>query len=356
MIQSFIIYGFTIVLTSIFTHFSVAARNKFLRRICVALAILVPTVLSGLRYNVGTDYKNYFIGFLNIQNGIPSRFEIGFQYLNKLLSFVGFGPQSIYFASTLIMMCFIYKAIYDQRSDLDVGVSMAIFMMVFFQSSFNITRCMIAVAICLYNLKHIRNGKLIPFLIFSCLALSFHLSAIVFFPLYFLRNYALNSQKKMQRILLYFFTAILITYFSSILKLLLSYLDLNYLSYYAVYMEEVTILTGSVFKRIIFYFPIILPVLFIGKEDKETNTFSLYFFIVVIGFIIEIFSVFLSIYVNRITNYFLISIVFLLPTYKKIFSRNCIANLGLWGWVTAYWVFIYFVFENNETIPYQWIL
>jgi len=91
------------------------SRHRLRSQLTVLLAVLVPTLLSGFRWGIGTDYFSYLSAFSVLESWGAPRFsnDIGFIGLNHVLGRLGFDPQSIMFASTALMMTFVALAIKD---------------------------------------------------------------------------------------------------------------------------------------------------------------------------------------------------------------------------------------------------
>ena len=81
------------------------SQKKSSNEIVLALLPMVPLfVVSALRVNVGTDYKNYLrIYSTFIQEGIQGRLEPGFYYLCRLIDFCNLPSQMIFVVSSAMM-------------------------------------------------------------------------------------------------------------------------------------------------------------------------------------------------------------------------------------------------------------
>ena len=170
--STIVIYAITIITSCFAFYIAGEGQYKLTRKIGIFFAIGITVMIAGIRYSIGTDYFSYIHGFDQIKAGFNVRWaglEFGFYYLNLLLAKIGFNAQSIMFACSLITMCFISKALIIKRDIISVGFGALVFMLLFYQSSFNMVRLMLAVSIFLYNISNIENRKLFKFLFFHYL-------------------------------------------------------------------------------------------------------------------------------------------------------------------------------------------
>lgn len=359
IIVTFFIYSLTILTSSLAFSFAVKNQPGIIRNFFILIALTIPVLISGFRYAVGTDYISYISGFKYIQLDLDVRWrlEYGYFLLNKILIMLGLGPQSIMFASSLITITFIIKALLKKHVMFNVGLGLLTFMLLFYLSSFNIIRMMIAVSIFLYNISNIEDRKLLKFIIFSIIAASFHISAIITIPAYWLYSLSINK-RIVKSILLFFGVFLFIIYFDNIINFILSTLSVPSLEYYQSYLGTSNKTHYSAFKKIILYLPLIIPGPFIYKKCEECNKgFRFYYLLLVIGVIITVLATFRIAYVDRLAQYFLITVVMVLPVYIKVFkeNRNIVLYCGLISYLFIFFIYIYFILNNHGTVPYQWI-
>lgn len=358
---SVIIY-LTTILTSVFAfHIAGISHQKVKRRIAVSFAIAIPVLVAGVRYSIGTDYFAYIEGFELIRYGLDVRWnmEYGYKWLNILLAYSGLCAQSIMFAASLIMMSFISKALLKKREVISVGMGALTFMLLFYQSSFNIVRMMIAVSIFLYNIINIENRKLLKYLFFTVLAASFHISALVTAPVYWIFWSFRVERNLFRRILLYGGAGLFIIFFNPILEWLLSVTNIQSMSYYSQYIGASNKSVGEVIKQVILYLPLVIPgALMYKKCMKQDKNFYIYYSLVVIGVIMVGLSIFTSTYVDRLAEYFTVAAVMVVPVYMDIFIKEnkLFFYVGMIYYLFLFWIYIYFICNNHGTVPFQWIL
>ena len=110
---------------------------------------------------------------------------IGFQLLERLLIFFHADVQWLYFATSLVILGFVFVAIWQQSTRPLLAVLFFVITGNFFLS-LNIVSQYIAIAICLFACIFVQKKKPIYFFLLVALAATFHISALVFLPVYFL--------------------------------------------------------------------------------------------------------------------------------------------------------------------------
>ena len=200
----FITVGFLVVFISFFAS---KKRNK----IYLAFSFLIISMFLGFRYNFGSDYMAYKEKFDAINLGLyyESLVEPGWVFLNKLMpSFF-----SLIFTLALVNSAIYYKVIREYVPSSSWGMSVFIY---FFNFNFltlqaSAMRQTIAILIFVYSIKFIINRNLLKYIIASLIAVTFHNSAIVIIPVYWLAVLNLKSSKKAWGILFIFYLILLLT-------------------------------------------------------------------------------------------------------------------------------------------------
>lgn len=145
-------------------------------------------LLSGFRFNVGTDYLPYIKWFEGINSGGKTYFEPGFTYLNKFIGFYTTKAQFVFIISSLITLLLIYAAI--RKSSRYAALSVFLFCsMSFIFYSFNTTRQFIAIGISLFAWRYLVERDVLKYAASIALASMFHKTALLLIPVYFVINY-----------------------------------------------------------------------------------------------------------------------------------------------------------------------
>lgn len=363
---SAIIYFITIIISSSLFALYNKTRKKVISYMFLVIAIGIPVLLAGLRFETGTDYFAYIRGFEKIRMHTSVRWEgieYGYVLLNLFLARLGFPPQSIMFATSIVIMSFTTKALLKRKEVGLVTFGFLTFMLLFYQSSFNVIRLMIAVSIFLYNITNIEEKNLIKYLAFTIIADSFHISVLITFPLYWVYNIFMVQKSVIKKILIYVGVALLMVFFDTIVAWILSVINFESLSYYTKYVssvnKDVNNSLSLALKKFILYLPLLVPgILYYRKCHDMDKSFPIYFSVFVIGIIIKSLASFQVTYVDRIAEYFLIVAIMIVPVYMKVFSKenNYLFYFAIPIYLFIFWLYVYFIMQNHGTVPYQSIL
>ena len=185
----------------------------------VLLATLVSslplTIISGIRYSVGTDYWNtYYTSFYRILKGIKfDSFEFGYTLLIKGIQFFTDNVFVLFFLTSLIFGMFTFVAFYELSENIPLSI-LLLFLFRYYFISMNTIRELIAIAIMTYALKYAFKKNPKKYFICFLTALSFHTSIILFLPVYFFDKIKINRRK--------FFTIIVMNAVYEILDIILT--------------------------------------------------------------------------------------------------------------------------------------
>ena len=109
----------------------------------------------------------------------------GFQLLERFLILFNADVQWLYVVTSLIILCFIYAAIWKQSEMPALTLLLFVLTSSFFLS-LNIVSQFMAISICVFACTYAQERKPIPFFLLVALAACFHVSALIFLPVYFL--------------------------------------------------------------------------------------------------------------------------------------------------------------------------
>lgn len=358
--RDIILYGAIIVITSILAELSVRFKQKLIRIYCVVNMILIPATFAGLRTGIGTDYYNYVNIFRESQSDFwNSRIEKGYLLINRIVGTLGGDEHLMFFAIAALTILFVYLALYDRRDNISVGIGMFMFMLLYYQTSYNLVRHVFAISILVFSLKYVFNKRFLGFLFWVLLATLIHSSSVFFIPVYLIN---LIVEKKP--------SIILQTGFLAIVFIIVRYMDviflkifsvLPFLGSYSSYLEGASAIdTGGHLMLDIMNLTYIAPGFFLYFILKKMDArFVMYYFLVLIGFMIQFASrgLFELIAIRASMEYF-IAVVFVVPYYFKALNQRRLISISflLTMVYMLIWLAIFFHFKNSETIPYTWIL
>ena len=156
------------------------------------------TLMSGLRYYVGTDFDRYYISFdpsvdgAALLSSLKSLHEPGYKLITAFCSLISSDPQLPVFTAALIIITLSGVAIYRNSSDLAFSLLLYIFLV--WLETLNTVRQALAVAVVFFGFTCLKDRKFVPFMICVFAAYLFHPSAIVMALVYFLFGFEINGK------------------------------------------------------------------------------------------------------------------------------------------------------------------
>lgn len=352
--MSIFLYGSVSIFTALCAELSVRVRDKIIRYIFILFTLIIPSSLAGMRYGIGTDYFSYKRIFENINNGLGSRTEIGYNLINYIIGHMGGNIQTVFFVVSFVTILFIYLSLCEHKGKISVGIGMLVFMLIYYQLSYNVVRHVLAMSIGLYSVKYIFKRRFFKYTIFILLAMSFHLSSVLMFPFYYI--YKLIGVKK---------RAILKTlFFISVVLFMINYDKILYfiinkipaIEYYSIYLKTKDNVSFG-FGIFILNIPYILPGLIYYNQLKEyDDRFIFYYELLLVGFLLKFMSYFAADYISRVSDIFFISIIIIIPYYFKILKRRknlVVLNIFLIAFLFFMWIFTYFYSGKADTVPFK---
>lgn len=355
IVNSILVYGVIALSTSIFAECSVKVSNKIISFITKVITLLIPSFFAGVRYGIGTDYFSYQEIFEKVKYGYDIRQEIGYKVINYLIYWIGGDIQLVFFVISFFTILFIYLSLYDHKDKISVGFGMFVFMLLYYQYSYNGIRHALAMAISLYSIKYIYKRNLIKFLFFTILSISFHMTAILIFPLYFLYDIIGKKRSLIFSVIFFMIFFIMVLNYEKILLPIIG--NISSLEYYEVYLntkEQYSFGIGI----LVLNLPYILPgMIFLKDLNVYENNFLLYYSFLILGVLLKFSGYFGSQYVNRIAMNFLIVTVILVPYYIRIskYKQTKILSYLIILFIIANWIYNYIYLGSSETVPYKWI-
>lgn len=173
-------------------------RNDLIFVVTVSVVMFFFSIFRDV--SVGIDYPMYLNFFREVcDGGLPFifssanvyRLEIGYSLLEYLLSF--FGSSTLVFASGIALICLTLNAVFVYKYSPSVWLSMFIFISFgFFSYTLCTIRHQIAIAIFMFALPYLQKKQFVPYLLIVLLTATFHKSMVVWIPVYFLAQLAMD--------------------------------------------------------------------------------------------------------------------------------------------------------------------
>ena len=167
--------------------FHIGQKRKL--RTPTIIAILIPTLVGGLRYRVGVDYVSYMSKLMVAPESGLAEFSSRFGGMEPALWLFGQLPWQIFFFATSFLTILFFYLGFKNFGSKHIGLCMLLVMLVIFPQALGGVRQGVSMAICFYAFSFIPKRRHIAFLVLILFAALFHYSALVMFlllPLYHL--------------------------------------------------------------------------------------------------------------------------------------------------------------------------
>ena len=207
IIGTLMLYPFALIIAG-------AGKRVSTQKIALQISCLILTVFMALRkYTVGVDTKYYCYVFEQLRDtpiwkvfstvtyGSPGSnwvfdFEPGYRLYNKILSFISSSAQIVTIVNSCLIIGLLYVLI--RRNSKDYYLSIWLYLTLgIFQTDMNVARNAISIFICYLAIDKIKEKKIWQYMVIILIASSFHKTALVFIPLYFVLKRPFFSGKKM---------------------------------------------------------------------------------------------------------------------------------------------------------------
>lgn len=179
------------------------------------IIIMGLILYSGLKFNYGYDYKNYLIHFEEIytlNDLLNTSFEKGYSFLVYFFKLFGLGFNTF-------LLCIAYtsinmkKKVFDKFSVFPEVSLLLYFLLFYLVNDVEQIRHGISIGFCFYSMIYLFQedikSKIYSFLLIIC-GILFHTSAVLFIPIYFIKDKLFNRR---------------VYYILIIVSLLLSFVD-----------------------------------------------------------------------------------------------------------------------------------
>ena len=355
VLQSQVLYYSIIILTSLALVLLMYLKDSRFRTILFYSIISYPIFISAFRYGIGSDYFNYEIIYHQISGGLllsfqNTRFEPGWIILNYLINIIFNDAKYVFIITSILIWVISFKALYDNRDKIHIGVASLIMLATLYNQSFNIIRQSLAIAIVMLTIKLINDRKPFKYTMVILLAASFHYTALIFLPIYWLVNgrvKGLGIVKKVVTAILFVISIIMIPHIVNFLSNIEAFS--TYSSHYNLELQDVGI--GNIIIRI----PIILVMLLNYQDLKRNgNLMGRFVYVYLLGLILQYVGYYAE-FANRIADfYFFVEIFVLSAIYKnqKVKMKRALILIVILIYYIAWFSFYIIYLNRHQTIPY----
>ena len=318
-----IIYVGALLVTLFFSTLYNRVNNKRAKVLYIIASILPLTIISAIRYNVGTDYLfRYAPDYLNIIKGcdVPN-LEIAFKILIKICVLFSHDYVLLFCVTSVIINYFIFKTIFKYSKNIQLSIILYFLTSNYF-ISMNLVRQYISMSILLYfSIDYLHNNKIYKYLIAQVSAILFHTMSVVFVVTLFLKKKIIKPiYTVVTTVILFLFAKNILQFFINLIK----FMGLKNVSKYNRYLSQIkgdfaiSAFIIEILIYIIFYF-IIRQLKVKNKNiDKET---IFYFNIQTICLIMIILSAKMELW-NRIEIFFGLFHIISIPHFYNLLKNE----------------------------------
>ncbi len=353
-----LVYAVGSVLTSFFLFISqyyyrkikknnLTDKNYSYYLIFFIASILPLSLISGVRYGVGTDYFfTYYPRFYLIFSGAKGYNEIPFTLLNRFIQLFTLDATWLFIITSFIYVLFMLLSIKKMSNHWWLS-SFTLLLGGYYFISMNNVRQSCAIAISIYAFTYAMDKKFIRTLIFTSLAMCFHLTAIVLLPMYLIINL-----KFIKNVFPYVSIVILMLTPAVLDVVILIIENTRYAGYLKYNIDQ------PIYSYIISFGAIFIISLIFFKKLVNTNRYAYgLIFIAQICFMISICSFTIQSVetMSRACAYFTWPIIFILPIFldcymHKKFAFVVVFILVVFLSLNTYYLIIYL--GHHEVLPY----
>lgn len=332
------------------------------KRIFCMFGLLIPIIIGGFRYGVGTDYFNYINifsehvkkGFVDI-DGI----EVGYTILEQFSSlFAPYGTRMLFIITTALTIVFFYIGLVRFKPQYP-GLVTFLYLMTLLPMSLNAVRQGIAVSIVFLALSYAKDKRTTPFVVWCVIASLFHISALLVIPFYFIIRIGMLKNNQSPRSLGSRYVIRLIVMVSITIAVTVNALNLALLvpgfdryELYA-YVNE----NGA---NLMFYCKLaLLAIIFILSKYIVLRDNILYNTFIMSGAIMEIILLslgFVSPFIKRQALYFSLLYIILLTITVRLGSnkpRQAMIYSIIVCYAIGFFAVSYFILGQADIIPYK---
>ena len=311
------------------------------KNILINIASLLLIFFFGLRGFIQSDFQNYYPWFENLPTlwsfnkmlgTFAENYEPGFVLFTVICKSI-FPNYFIWVFICALIDIILLRKIFKEYS-CNVCLSFAIYFAIgAIIMEFNLMRNVKAILILILSTKYIREQKVWKYLLCVLIAMSFHLTSIIFIPLYFVLN-----KKWPKPLLICIFIACMavlllrISFLPTLLPLIAQILGGEYAILTESYLDMGVLdasygISFGVIERVITFF---LVFYYYGKWTDKTGNKYIYSNMVVIYFMCFSLLTEMSVLLERFAYFFALSYCIFYPNlFKSIRSSNYKVILGL---------------------------
>lgn len=282
------------------------------------VALYIPLVIRDI--TVGVDYVRYRDTFYDVisssvlNDSIVSWLGWPFIYLMKILAPLVFNNYIIFYGLvSLVGFAFLYKAILKAKISW-LALFLFVAFCLYFQM-FNQIRQMTSICIILSSIEYIKNKSILKFVLTVAFASVFHMTSVLFLPMYILAQVKLSKKT----VLIYIIVgAIVFASSAAILSLVAN------TSYGVIYLESgynIALLLSTLQNFVVRLVMLVGCLLFAKRTMKVDSRLSILFTVAIYCTLIQVLAINSALF-GRVTTMFFVVYVLLVPAIVSACYRG----------------------------------
>lgn len=307
-----------------------------------AVILLALIVILGFRDIFTVDsyvYRSAF-NYINSSNEIVRTFEVSYDWLNRFVYLLGGNVHNVFFIASLLSIVFLAKGLKDVEYNRYLFI---VFYLLTFQyfDLFNIVRQGISMSIFFYASKYIYMRKWKNYMLLTAVAISFHYSALIMLPVYFIGNRRISFAKMIFSVGTFYF-----------LTMFLNQTDILSLIFKGLWRENYS---GEFELAFITIAEIIIAFVVLFFKDKlcKNEKDNLYLNLTWLFILFRVGATELFI-IHRFSKYFINFYIISLLMFSGILRNRNIKIIIQMGVLFFYQLWFYFYMSNYESFhPYS---
>ena len=356
---SLVFYVVMFSIAALLMWWGISRKSKLI----VGFSLIIPILLSALRFNVGTDYSNYVLMFKDLSlvpfdqyfTQVFPKIEIGFYALIKLSSWITNGPFLMFLGSSALIVLFFYFGLkkYNLKHP---SLIYFLYLMVIFPTTLNGIRQGIAAAICFYAITFIISRRPGKYLFWVFIASLFHISALFLAPLYLLNIVIKGKNEESLTKILLIFSAVAVAMLMALPYLFEVLATVPIFETYVQYLVPVNDGTDSgLYSKLAITAIVIIAAKWVIPRT-EKNKYN--YFIVFALLEVLISTIGFSATIDRMALYFSFFSLFLIANFANVF-KDTLGKIVVYSFIIiygiAYFYLAYYVQNYGDVMPYQLI-
>lgn len=301
--------AYFLFLISISILLTVSTLDRKFKKVYWYLVVFSLIIFSGFRYGVGVDYWSYVNHFGLIASGRDTYMEFGFEWLIRAIDYIGGQSQLMFLVTSMMVSYFFVEGIIKNSQKPELSILLFSIIPIFYFASFNGVRQFIAIAIFLWSIQFIIGRNIVKYALAIGFGAMFHVSILLMSPLYFVLHRKFTIKH-------YLIISVAYALLFQILDVILSLIGISSVVY--LLSEKQSSVGGMVFVFVLIAAVALFYRNRLEKRDARQTVFVNMLFLGALVGVTPLFSDIPADFVLRMTSYFTIALLFVLPVMLSL--------------------------------------